>query len=222
VAARTVKQVSENINMPSEQPVVTVALPVYNGASTLAIAIRSILNQSFGNWELIILNDASTDDSLRVMRSFDDPRIRLVEGDTNIGLSARLNMAVNMAKGIYFARMDQDDISLPLRLEKQLDYLHMHPEVDLLASNYAVFNDNLEWLGKLSVAQQHDEICRKPWSGFYMPHPTWMGKLEWFIIVIIAMLMGLKIRTCYYAVMQTVILPAWMKCCWLIDRMNAR
>ena len=151
-----------------------------NGAATLKVAVRSILQQSFTDWELIILNDASTDNSLEVMRSFDDPRIRLVEGEKNMGLSARLNMAVDMARGQYFARMDQDDVSLPQRIEKQLGYLQAHPEVDLLATNYAVFNDSLEWLGKLSVSQQHLEICRKPWSGFYLPHPTWMGKVSWF------------------------------------------
>jgi len=68
----------------------------------------------------------------------------------------------------------------PERIEKQLDYMESHPDVDLLACNYAVFNDNHEWLGKLSVQIKHDDICRKPWNGFYMPHPTWLGKTEWF------------------------------------------
>ncbi|MCF7821487.1 MAG: glycosyltransferase [Mariprofundaceae bacterium] len=161
-------------------PLVTIALPVYNGAATLKPAVHSILKQSFKNWELIILDDASTDNSLEVIRSFDDPRIRLVEGEANAGLSARLNMAVDLASGRYFARMDQDDVSYPDRIKKQLDYLQTHPEVDLLATSYAVFNDNLEWLGKLSLLQHHHEICRKPWNGFYMPHPTWMGRTEWF------------------------------------------
>jgi len=175
-----VKKESVNIVAPSEQPVVTIALPVYNGAATLKLAVDSILNQSFPNWEMIILDDASRDDSRKVMRSFVDPRIRLVEGEENIGLSARLNMAMDMAKGIYFARMDQDDVSVKQRIEKQFNYLRVHPEVALLATNYAIFDDKFEWLGKLSVHQHHDDICRKPWNGFYMPHPTWMGKLEWF------------------------------------------
>ncbi len=161
-------------------PVVTIALPVYNGASTLKLTVNSILRQSFQNWELIILDDGSTDNSLELMRSFNDPRIRLVEGEENIGLSARLNMAMDMAKGSFFARMDSDDVSFPQRIEKQLDYFESHQDVDLLATNYVIFNDDFEWLGKLSVKQQHDDICRKPWNGFYMPHPTWMGKLEWF------------------------------------------
>jgi len=75
------------------KPIVTIALPVYNGGATLKLAVHSILQQSFTDWELIILDDASTDNSLEVMHSFDDARIRLVEGEINLGLSARLNMA---------------------------------------------------------------------------------------------------------------------------------
>ncbi|MDQ6998485.1 MAG: glycosyltransferase family 2 protein [Mariprofundus sp.] len=164
-----------------KQPLVTIALPVYNGAATLSVAICSMLMQSFSDWELIILNDASTDDSLAVMRSFDDSRIRLVEGEGNIGLSARLNMAMDMARGEYFARMDQDDISFPQRLEKQLAYLQAHPDVDLLSANVVVFEGTDEVLGQWDVGSgTHEYICRHPWRGFYMAHPTWMGRLHWF------------------------------------------
>lgn len=162
------------------QPLVTIALPVFNGADTLAVAVRSILMQSFRNWELIVLNDASTDHSLEVMHSFDDPRIRLVEGDKNIGLSARLNMAVDMANCAYFARMDQDDISFPDRIEKQINYLQQHPEIDLLATATIPFRGDGEALGCLPVATLHEDICARPWNGFHLPHPTWMGKTEWF------------------------------------------
>jgi len=162
------------------KPLVTIALPVYNGAATLGLAVGSILRQSFHDWELIILNDASTDDSLNVMRSFDDARIRLVEGDENLGLSARLNMAVDMARGQYFARMDQDDISYPDRIEKQLKYLQEHPDVDLLGTSTTVFRGAGEALGCLPVADEHEQICARPWNGFHLPHPTWMGRSSWF------------------------------------------
>ena len=162
------------------KPLVTIALPVYNGAATLKLAVLSILKQTFRGWELIILDDASTDHSLEVIRSFDDPRIRLVEGDENLGLSARLNMAVDMARGDYFARMDQDDISFPQRLEKQLEYLASHPGVDLLATSTIIFRGDGESLGCLAVQSEHEKICAQPWGGFYMPHPTWMGKTAWF------------------------------------------
>jgi len=178
VAAPSVKSVQEQVG--GFQPLVTIALPVYNGAETLDMAVRSILMQSFNNWELIILNDASTDDSLLVMRSFNDPRIRLVEGEVNIGLSARLNMAADMAKGSYFARMDQDDISFSERFEKQLNYLQNHPDIDLLATATIPFRGNGEVIGRLPVSTGHEDICARPWNGFHMPHPTWMGKTAWF------------------------------------------
>lgn len=155
-------------------------LPVYNGDDKLKAAIDSILWQSYQDWELIILDDASTDRSLSVMRSVTDDRIRVVAGERNIGLAARLNMAVEMASGKYFARMDHDDISYPQRIQKQVEYMESHPEIDLLASNCAVFNDAHDWLGKLAVRSRHEDICRQPWNGFYMPHPTWLGKTEWF------------------------------------------
>jgi len=168
------------ISKIDSKPLVSIALPVYNGAETLAIAIRSILQQSIQEWELIILDDGSTDRSLEVIRSFDDPRIRLVEGGENIGLSARLNMAVELSKGTYFARMDQDDISLPERIETQLAFLQSHPEVDLLGTNIAIFDEHFQLKGKLSVHEKHADICAKPWVGFYLPHPTWMAKVSWF------------------------------------------
>jgi glycosyltransferase involved in cell wall biosynthesis len=160
--------------------VVTIVLPVYNGASTLKIAIESILKQRFRDWELIIIDDASSDDSLKVIREFDDSRIVVFAGEHNLGLSARLNMAIDMAKGDYFARMDQDDISFPERISRQLEYLQANPEVDLLATATLVFKDDGEYLGCLPVARDHESICARPWNGFHLPHPTWMGKIEWF------------------------------------------
>jgi len=165
---------------PSAQPLVTIALPVYNGAATLAVAVHSILTQSFSDLELIILNDASTDESLVVIQSFDDPRIRVVDGNDNIGLSARLNIAVRMAKGTYFARMDQDDISFPERIGRQVEFLQQHQEVDLLAAATVPFRGDGEALGCLPVHIEHEQICARPWNGFYLPHPTWMGKIQWF------------------------------------------
>ena len=166
--------------MTAVKPSVTIALPVYNGAKTLTLAVNSIINQSYQEWELIILDDASTDCSREVMRTFSDPRIHLVEGDENLGLSARLNMAVDMARGSYFARMDQDDVSYPERIQKQLDFLQTNLDVDMVASATTVFRGDGEAMGCLPVQCEHEQICAKPWNGFHMPHPTWMGKTSWF------------------------------------------
>ena len=160
-------------------PILTIALPVYNGAATLTTAIKSLLNQSFRDFELIILDDCSEDESVDIMRSFKDSRIRLIEGDENIGLSARLNMAVRLAKGEYFARMDQDDISFPERMDKQLNFLLCNPKVDLLASAALHFTGNT-LLGRLPVKTSHADICSRLFDRINLPHPTWMGKTAWF------------------------------------------
>jgi len=163
------------------KPLISIGLAVYNGAETLALAVQSVLEQSFHDWELIILDDASSDNSVEIMRTFDDKRIKRVEGDSNIGLSARLNMAVDMASGVYFARMDQDDVNFPQRLEKQLAYLEKHPDVDLLSTNVIVFEHDGHALGQWRIVDgSHEAICKQPWRGFYMAHPTWMGKTSWF------------------------------------------
>jgi len=162
------------------QPLVSIALSVFNGEATLGPAIRSVLLQTYQNWELIILDDASTDRSLNVIKQFDDERIRVISGDENLGLSSRLNMAMDLARGNYYARMDQDDICYPDRLQEQVSYLEAHKDVDLLATQALLFRDDGLDIGKLLVTTEHNLICRTAWAGFYVPHPTWMGRIEWF------------------------------------------
>jgi len=119
------------------KPRVSVLLPVYNGQRFLTESIRSILNQSFKDFELIIIDDGSKDDSLQIIKRFakDDKRI-IFKSRANAGLSATLNEAIGLAKGEYLARQDADDISLPERLEKQVKYMDNTPDVGLVGSNY--------------------------------------------------------------------------------------
>lgn len=104
-------------------PEVSVILPVYNSEAYLKEAIDSILAQTFIDFELVIIDDGSTDSSAKIILSYNDPRIKYFKNETNKGLVFSLNRAVNEATGNYIARMDADDISLPERLEKQLAYL---------------------------------------------------------------------------------------------------
>jgi glycosyltransferase involved in cell wall biosynthesis len=105
-------------------PVISVVLPVYNGEKYVAEAIDSILSQTFTDFELIIINDGSTDNSLEVLEAYQkyDARIRLISRE-NKGLVATLNEGIDLAKGVWLARMDQDDITMPHRFEKQLQHL---------------------------------------------------------------------------------------------------
>ena len=110
-------------------PKVTVLMPVYNGERFLRDAIDSILRQTFDDFELLIVNDGSTDGSRELIRSYADQRMRVVEHARNRGIVASLNTGIEHARGEYLARMDADDVSLPHRLDVQVAFMEAHPEV---------------------------------------------------------------------------------------------
>lgn len=112
-------------------PRITVLMPVYNGEAYLAEAVQSILDQTFRDFELLILDDGSTDKSPAILASLQDSRIRWVSNGTNLGLVATLNKGLKLATGEYVARMDCDDISFPERLEKQITFMDQNPEIGL-------------------------------------------------------------------------------------------
>lgn len=161
------------------EPLVTVAMSVHNAASTLEAALRSILWQTFSDWELILVDDGSTDQTGRLLSQFCDARIHVVEGKGGQkGLATRLNECIDLARGKYVARMDADDIAYPERFERQVQYLETHPEVDLLGHGAVLFTGDGQALGAYPAASEHEEICRRPWWGFLLPiQPGWDGAL---------------------------------------------
>jgi len=110
---------------------VTIIMPVYNGEVYLREAIDSILDQTLTDFEFLILNDGSSDHSVDIVRSYDDPRIRLVENEANLGVVQTLNRGLDLANGTFIARMDCDDRSLRDRLARQVAFLDDHPEVGI-------------------------------------------------------------------------------------------
>src|ERR1700749_991871 len=108
-------------------PRVTILVPVYNGASHLAETLNSLLAQTYKDFELLIIDDGSTDDSAAIIKSFSDPRIRLIQQE-NKGLCSTLNRGIQEARGEYIARSDHDDISFPHRLDREMTVADMHPE----------------------------------------------------------------------------------------------
>lgn len=111
-------------------------MSVYNGASYLKEAIESILNQSYSNFEFIIINDGSTDESLSIIKSFTDKRIVLIDNESNKGLIYSLNKGLELAKGEFIARMDADDISMPDRLKLQVKQFIDHSNAMIVGSDY--------------------------------------------------------------------------------------
>lgn len=151
-----------------------------NSAATIGAALRSVVLQTFREWELLVFDDGSSDDSVECVRRCRDPRIRLFSDAAHRGLAARLNQAIDAARGRYYARMDADDVAYPERIERQFAYLEAHPEIDLLGANMMVFAGDGEPVGMQPAFASHDEICARPYSRFFLPHPTWMGRIEWF------------------------------------------
>jgi glycosyltransferase involved in cell wall biosynthesis len=117
---------------------VSVIMPVFNGAVFLGEAIQSILEQTFTNYEFIIINDGSTDSSLDVIKSFNDPRIKLIINPQNLGIILSLNKGLAISQGEYIARMDCDDICYKDRLDKQVGFLDSHKNIGILACNVKI------------------------------------------------------------------------------------
>lgn len=162
------------------EPLVSIAMPVYNAGRYLRPALVSILQQTFADWELIIIDDGSSDDAVDGIRDLQDSRIRVLHDGLNKGLAARLNEAIDLARGRYFARMDQDDVSYPERLARQLTLLERNPEIDLCAVRCVAIDADDQLVGIIPHAMTHEAICARPWIGFHLPHPTWFGRIEWF------------------------------------------
>ena len=135
----------------NHRPEVSIIMGVFNGAATLWAAIESIRRQTFEDWEFIICNDCSTDNTLDVLQEFADrdSRIKIICNEQNCGLAASLNHCLEFVQGEYVARMDCDDVSLPQRIERQIAYLKDHPEYDLVGTYMQAFDD----CGKKEIVQ---------------------------------------------------------------------
>jgi glycosyltransferase involved in cell wall biosynthesis len=161
-----------------ENPNVTVLMSVYNAEKYLEKAIDSILNQTLKSFEFLIIDDGSNDRTAEILKSYDDPRIKIITNEKNIGLTKSLNKGLRRIRGEYIARMDSDDISLPDRLAKQVYYLNTHPEVGVLGSATQIIDGcgNLSYIYRFPVEHGLIRWCLL----FYNPivHPSVMIRRE--------------------------------------------
>lgn len=158
-------------------PIVSIVLPVYNGEPYLSEAIESILNQSFTDFELIVIDDGSTDSSWKTLSAYAarDSRIVLVRNPENLKLIATLNKGMQLARGQYIARMDADDISVPDRLTRQVIYLEQHPHIGLLSSAYyRLYHDGSRILRQ--SPGMHTGLRWRLLFGTPMAHPAMMAR----------------------------------------------
>ena len=158
---------------------VTIGLPFYNAEKYLALAIESVLQQTYTNWELLLLDDGSTDNSLSIAQSYaqKDSRIKVISDGKNKNLATRLNELPSLAQGLYLARMDADDIMLPARIERQLAVLKAHPEIDVLGTNAYIINDENAVTSTRYPLTPKNTLTRV--KSFI--HPTIIAKKQWFL-----------------------------------------
>jgi glycosyltransferase involved in cell wall biosynthesis len=150
-------------------PYISVVMSVYNGERFLAEAIDSIVSQTFSDFEFLIINDGSTDGSHRILAACIDARIRIINNDRNLGLSASLNRGFAEARGRYIVRMDADDVSLPDRIEKQVVFMEKLPSIDVCGSWCEMFGDTN---GVVKTLADHRDIHDTLFFKNCIPHST--------------------------------------------------
>jgi len=160
-------------------PKVSVVMPVYNAGGFLEEAVESVLTQTFEDFEFIVIDDGSADDSSAALRQFADARMRVVRQE-NRGLVASLNRGIELARGKYIARMDADDRCEPNRFDLQVDYLDHHPEIALLGGSIATMDENGNQLAPcVAFPAAHEQIWagigRRPWM---FCHPAVMFRRD--------------------------------------------
>jgi glycosyltransferase involved in cell wall biosynthesis len=150
---------STSLNLEQHTPILSVLLPVYNAEKYLASAIESILHQTYSNFNFIIINDGSTDNSLNILQSFakNDKRIQLINRE-NKGLVYTLNEGLALIKTPYVARMDADDIALPRRFEKQMEYILNNKDCLLLGSRVIIIDSDGDEICEMGDYYSHEEI----------------------------------------------------------------
>lgn len=139
-------------------PKITVLMAVYNGELYLRDTIDSILNQTFRDFEFLIINDGSTDSTKEIILSYSDPRITFVNNEVNLGLPKSLNNGLRIAQGEVIARQDADDVSEPDRLEKQLSFLERNPEIVLIGTWYKEIDESGNFIKDVALPCDTNEI----------------------------------------------------------------
>ena len=158
-------------------PKVSVVMPAYNAEKYIGEAIDSILNQTFEDFEFIIIDDCSSDRTAEIIKSYTDKRIRFYQNEHNMGVAATLNRGLDLATGEYIARMDSDDISLPERFEKQVQYMSINPNTAVLGAAIELFGAQS---GKRYFSTDYEHLKVDLLFGNCFAHPAVMMRASCF------------------------------------------
>ena len=164
---------------PFQQPLVTIGLPVYNAGRFLVGALQSVFAQTCEDWELIVVDDGSTDNAWPVVEQLSDPRVRAMRDGVHRGLAVRLNQIGELARGKFIARMDADDMCHPERIERQIRYLEEHPSIDAVSTSLAVLDRHDRFAGWRAAHPDHAVICAHPLKGFGFVHAATLARTDW-------------------------------------------
>lgn len=151
-------------------PRISVIMPVYNCKQYIEESVFSILNQTFKDFELLIIDDCSSDGTFEYLNSLTDVRINLIRKNSNTGYTKSLNLGLDLAKGEYIARMDGDDISVLNRFQRQVEFLDFNKDVVCCGSNYRIIDS--DWTSKLPL--NNDQIMLDLMINSQMAHPSVM------------------------------------------------
>lgn len=157
---------------------VSILIPVFNAEKYLAEAIESILNQSYSDFEFLIINDGSNDKSEEIILSYSDQRIRYIKNESNLKLIKTLNKGIQICKGKYIVRMDADDISHPERIQKQVEFMESNPDIGICGSWFETFGEVDTSI--VRYKETHDEIMTKMLYQCHLCHPSIILRREIF------------------------------------------
>ncbi|MDU1889291.1 MAG: glycosyltransferase [Dysgonomonas sp.] len=154
----------------NKEPLISVVMPAYDVGEYIELSIKSILNQTLSDFEFIIIDDGSTDNTVDIIKSFNDKRIKLYIQDKNMGLFHTLNYGLNLSSGKYIARMDGDDVSIPERFRMQVDFLEKNKEISILGTSIIRMDNNI----RIDYPLDHDSIKVHLLRDPAFAHPTVM------------------------------------------------
>ncbi|SHM67135.1 glycosyltransferase family 2 protein [Myroides odoratimimus] len=159
-----------------ENRILTIGFPVYNASKDIKLALESVLKQTYSNFILLIVNDGSTDDSMEIVRSFNDNRIIIIDDGLNKGLAKRLNEIIDLTTTKYLARMDADDLITLNKIERQMDILLSNQSIDVLGTNAFSLDKDGNIQGVRYEYENEDQVID---VDFFI-HATIVGKTQWF------------------------------------------
>jgi len=160
---------------------VTIAIPFYNAEKYLAQAIQSVFAQTYQDWELILIDDGSTDKSLEIANSVQDKRVKVYFDGKNKKLASRLNEITNLARYEYIARMDADDLMSPTRIERQLKILEENPHIDLVSTGVYSVSNELILKGIRGVSSENISFKDLLYKKKGIVHAAILGRKSWFV-----------------------------------------